>query len=181
MKMQPFLTLLPSWFPCPSANCRKSKKKKKKKKTKVPEAKSNCIHSSNHLSLLISSFSPVYSSIRLSSFLSLQSHPSLCFSITHPLSLLIFCLYLSLPWYHQHFLASVCLFLRSLSLLNTVVSRLLSPSVFLLRAVLSPVPASKSPSWRPAILGTATGCGRGRWEHVWDMYRHTLGLFCSAY
>ena len=47
-----------------STNCRK-----KKRKNEVSEAKSNCLHSSDHLSLFISPFSPVFSSIRLSSFL----------------------------------------------------------------------------------------------------------------
>lgn len=98
-------------------------------KNEAPEAKSNCLHSSNHLSLFISPFPPVLSSISLSSFLCRFSliHHLVSQSLTPPAYILPLFFPSVIP---SAFLASVCLFLNSLSLLNTVVSRLLSPSVF---------------------------------------------------
>lgn len=58
----------------------------------VPEAASNCLHSSNHLSSFISPFSHLLIHQTIIISLSLRSHPSLSFSITQPHSLLIFLL-----------------------------------------------------------------------------------------
>lgn len=76
----------------------------------APEATSNCLHSSNHLSLFISPFPHLLIHQAIIISLSLQSHPSLSFSITQPHFLLIFCLPLSLPMIPSAFCASVCLF-----------------------------------------------------------------------
>lgn len=105
----------------------------------VSEAKSNCLHSSNHPSLFISPFSPcllIHQAIIIS--LSLQSHPSLS-SLNHSSPPPAYTLSVSFPtMIPSAFLASVCLFLRGLSLLNTVVSRLLSPRVFFCCELLCP-------------------------------------------
>lgn len=151
-----------------------------KQKTEVSEAKSNCLHSSNHLSLFISPFPSVFSSIRLSSFL--------CrFSLIHHLvsqSLIPSPSLYSVSIFPSHDTISIsCLCFSfssfSFSPKHRCQPPVISQCVFLLRAVVSPVPASMSPSWRPATLDTAVACGRR--AHVWGMCVHTLGLSCWAY
>lgn len=101
---------------------------KKKKPNQVSEAQSNCLCSSSHLSLFISPFSLLLIHQAIIISLSLQSHPSLSQSLMPSP-----CLYSVStpppPVIPSAFLASVCLSLWCFSLLNTVASRLLSPSV----------------------------------------------------
>lgn len=120
-------------FMLPSGNCQKQEQKK----TPRPQRRSPTASTHPIIRLSLSLRFPVLSSIRRSSFL--------CrFSLIHHLvsqSLIpSSCLYLSLPWYHQRFLPHFVLFFTLFLLLNTVFSRLLSPSVCcccccLLRAV----------------------------------------------
>lgn len=113
--------------------------------------------------LVLSLRFPVFPSIRLSSFLcpfSLIHHflnhssplPAYIPSPSRP------------PVIPSAFLASVCLLLWCFSLLTTVASRLLSPSVLFFVVVataMSHTTASMSPSWRSATLATAGGYRSG--------------------
>lgn len=111
-----------------------------KKKKEIPYEKPDCLHSSEHLSLLISPFTRLLIHQAIIISLSFHSHPSLTSPSLIHFSLLICCPCLLAPVIPSVMPASVCLFL---SLLNTVVRLVLSPVLWvfffslLLKAVVS--------------------------------------------
>lgn len=116
------------------------KTKQQQQEKKIPYEKPDCLHSSEHLSLLISPFTRLLIHQAIIISLSFHSHPSLTSPSLIHFSLLICCPCLLAPVIPSVMPASVCLFL---SLLNTVVRLVLSPVLWffffslLLKAVVS--------------------------------------------
>lgn len=112
-----------------------------------------------HLSLFISLFSCLLIHHAVIIFLSLQSHPSLSFSITHPLLLLIFRLNLYLSWYHQHSLphiVSLFFFLSQHSCQQPVIAQCVFRLFFCCKLLcFAPVlqcdPVGALPHWRMCL------------------------------
>lgn len=177
--MQPFFSIITILIPItvfkfPSTNCHIHKSTRSHRRS--PTASTHliiCLSLSLHF--LLSSHPSGYH------HLSVASVSSITQFLNHSSPLPAYILPPSFPpLIPSAFLASVCLFLRSLFLLNTVVSRLLSPTAFFCCDLLCPPsllqchPVGALP--RRLLLDSARG--KGEAECMYET--HTLCLFCFA-